>query len=344
MCVILLHLCYTVHLSYTCTFCAQLKKMHATAHWEGMRGTLKQASDYCQKSKTKICGPFIYGDMPAGQGERTDLQRVYNMVKEKKTDLEMMEATEGACAKFEKQIKYMRFVQMEKESDRQIQGVRVITLYGPTGAGKTHAAINFIANNCDYYVCQAPSHKQSKMWFDGYEGQHILLLEDFEGNFCPFRFLLTLLDKYKMKVEIKGGHVWACWTTIVITTNTHPANWYHDIDVSPLRRRLTTGGSEIRYMEPASQGHYKQMDWEERVISPDFLPFQLGIPETQPPPSVPLAASQPASPQQDVPPPAAASTADAQADANHYFLDSQPLPPTQPWDLHIHLSDDEDIV
>jgi len=39
----------------------------------------------------------------------------------------------------------MRFTMSEASSDRQLQGVRVIVLWGPSGAGKTYAAINYIA-------------------------------------------------------------------------------------------------------------------------------------------------------------------------------------------------------
>lgn len=110
------------------------------------------------------------------------------------------------------------------------------------------------------------------MWFDGYQGQHTLILDDFSGDYCAFRYLLRLLDKYKLKVEIKGGFAWAVWTTVVITSNIHPVGWYHDTDTSPLQRRLTTGGSEIRLVE--HQGTYKRISWDEHVLDADFMPWQ----------------------------------------------------------------------
>lgn len=129
-----------------------------------MRGTLQQAIDYCTKADTHIAGPFQVGTRPEGQGARMDLKAVYNSIKAKKTDLEILEASEGAAAKFEKAIRFQRFVLMERESDRQLQGVRIITLYGHTGTGKTYAAINYIANSVDYYICEAPSCKNTKVF------------------------------------------------------------------------------------------------------------------------------------------------------------------------------------
>lgn len=262
------------------TTLANLKKLNARAHWEVMRGTPKQASDYCKKTDTRLNGPFTFGELPAGQGSRTDLKQIYTAVKARNSNLDLLEQSGGTAAKFEKCIKFMRFTLMEGESDRQLQGVRIITLYGNTGTGKTYAAINYIANGKDYYICEAPSHESSKVWFDGYEGQKTLILDDFAGSFCAFRYLLRLLDKYKLKIEVKGAFAWAVWTTVVITTNCHPAAWYDGVDAAPLRRRLCEAGSEIRYVE--NQGTYKVMDWTERIVTPDFIAFQL------PPPIVPM--------------------------------------------------------
>jgi len=93
--------------------------------------------------------------------------------------------------------------------------------------------------------------------------------------------LLRLLDKYKLKVEIKGGHSWAIWTTVVITSNHHPSEWYKDVDLAPLERRI----QEIRFAD--SQGYYQLMDWSEHPVG-DLERYQLP-PSLVGPPSVPLA-------------------------------------------------------
>ena len=67
----------------------------------------------------------------------------------------------------------------------------MLCLYGPTGTGKTYAAINLIANRRDYYIAECPSSRGSKLWFDGYEGQKTLVLDDFSGDFCDFRFFFS---------------------------------------------------------------------------------------------------------------------------------------------------------
>jgi len=236
-------------------------------HFEVRRGTHKQARDYCMKADTRVNGPWEFGEQKDSQGKRNDLETVGALVKEKKTNLQILEEVGPNASKFSKHIQFMRFCYTESESDRQATGVNVIVLYGTTGVGKTYAAVNFIAGGKDYFICQAPSHPNSKVWFDGYEGQHTLILDDFSGAFCDYRYLLRLLDCYKFSAEVKGGFVWGVWTKVVITTNVIPSAWYTGVNLGPLERRI----KEIRLCE--HQGTYKLIDWNERPLSDDFVNF-----------------------------------------------------------------------
>jgi len=252
------------------------KKINAEAHWEPRRGTHAQAKEYCIKEESRKNGPWELGHERNEAGKRNDLKAIWDQVQAKKTNLEIIEEVGPQAAKFSKQIDWLRFQKQEKESDRQLQGVRVVVVYGPTGLGKTYAAVNIMSKQDDYYIAECPSHKDSKLWFDGYSGQSTLILDDFAGDYCQFRYLLRLLDRYKLKVEIKGGHQWACWTTVIITSNIHPSGWYgQGIDTAPLRRRITS----IRLM--VEQGVYQEVDWAEHTQG-DALKFtQPTQPDTE---------------------------------------------------------------
>lgn len=274
------------------------RRFSDTAHWEVRKGNHKQAKDYCSKAETRLNGPWELGDEPK-QGERTDVKTIYEMVKAKKTQLEILEATEGASAKFEKALKYQRFILQEGESDRQLQGVRTIVLWGPKGTGKSYGAINFIAGNKDYYILDAPSTKGGAIWFDGYDGQHTLILEDFDGDSVSFAFLKRMLDVYKFKVPIKGGFSWAVWTTVVITSNLHPADWFANRQestphIEPIRRRI----HEIRHCE--HQGTYRRQDWDYHYLDEDFQQYQVPVAPAAPeaPAAVPETQTE-ESPSQD---------------------------------------------
>lgn len=275
---------------------SQLQKLNKRAHWEVRHGTHDQARDYCTKEASRVAGPWELGHAHANQGQRNDLEAIAEMVKANKTNIEIVESLGAGVSKFAKNISWLRFAFKEAESDRQLQGVKIYTLWGSTGVGKTFAAVNLMAGGNDYYIAECPSSKGTKLWFDGYEGQKTLILDDFNGDFCAFRYLLRVLDKYKFKIEIKGSFTWAVWTTVIITTNIHPSGWFSGIDVTPLKRRLTENGSEIRRMEYYAA--FKRVDWDEATLDDDFQPF--GLPAL---PALPVA------------PPAAAAAAAAAAPA-----------------------------
>jgi len=80
-----------LHLQGFCVFptnkrLSALKLLHATAHWELMRGSLEQSEAYCEKEATREPGthPRRWGDRPVtvGQGRRTDLSVAVEALRE----------------------------------------------------------------------------------------------------------------------------------------------------------------------------------------------------------------------------------------------------------------------
>jgi hypothetical protein len=62
-------------------------------------------------------------------------------------------------------------------------------------------------------------------WFDGYEGEGTLVLDEFR---CQIKCskMLRILDGHQLRLDTKGGHTHANWTNVVITTNFPPEEWY----------------------------------------------------------------------------------------------------------------------
>jgi len=175
------------------TMLTMLKRLFsATAHWEVARGKPAENRTYCTKAETHVNGPWEFGELPEGQGSRSDLKTLMADVQADKTNCDMLISSEGKSAKFAKHIDYMRFCLNRKKSDRQLTGVKVIVLYGPTGVGKTYSAVNYFgaadsAGVANYHLQECPSTKDAKLWLDGYEGQRVLILDDFSGDFCNYR-------------------------------------------------------------------------------------------------------------------------------------------------------------
>lgn len=65
-----------------------------TLHLEGRRGTQKQAIDYCQKEKSRLEKPFIYGT-PKNQGHRSDMDEIWDDIDEGLTMKEILANQKG---------------------------------------------------------------------------------------------------------------------------------------------------------------------------------------------------------------------------------------------------------
>lgn len=113
-------------------------------------------------------------------------------------------------------------------------GVSVVVLVGATGVGKSHG---IHARFPDVYVCPLPSVKGGQPWFDGYIGQKQVLFDDFYGQVTQSE-MLTLCDKYRKQVQVKGGFTNWVPLQIFITSNDMPAMWWPEGLLPAMERRI----------------------------------------------------------------------------------------------------------
>lgn len=134
--------------------------------------------------------------------------------------------------KYQKGINAARYVWSAKRD----WAPSVVVYYGRTGAGKTRCVYDNLRSPNDIYV------HPGGPWFDGYEGQEIVLFDDYAGSEFKLQYLLKLLDRYPMQVPIKGGFVSFIPREIYITSNLAPEEWYthaHQEHVAAMFRRFT---------------------------------------------------------------------------------------------------------
>lgn len=198
------------------------------AHLESAKGSPQQNRDYCSKD-----GDFTeYGTLPSGQGSRRDLEELKTAI-ESGCDLRTIQTQF-----FREYLRYPRAIEsmvLRNSSTRQWE-TQVKVLWGPTGTGKTRKVHEEVEASNLY------SHPGGR-WFDGYEGHTDVLFDDFGGSEFKITYLLKLLDRYPMRVPIKGGFVQWVPKTIWITSNHHPEEWYQgakQMHRDALERRLTT--------------------------------------------------------------------------------------------------------
>jgi RNA helicase len=66
----------------------------------------------------------------------------------------------------------------------------------------------------------------SNHWWDGYEGEDDVIIDDFRADLCPFHELLRLFDRYPHRVQFKGGSREFNSKRIFVTCNKHPWEIY----------------------------------------------------------------------------------------------------------------------
>lgn len=189
-----------------------VKKMFPRAHIEQVRDRL-ESMRYCCKASTRTEGPFEYGSFDSGgQGKRNDVVRLYECVKEGKSNKQILEEVPAAYMRYYKAVHHVRHVLAPKRDFM----TKVYVIWGATGLGKTHWASE-----------KSPSayYKQRGDWWDEYDGSSDVIIDDFYG-WLKYDTLLRICDKYPCQVEIKGGHVNFAPKRIFITSNAWPNKWY----------------------------------------------------------------------------------------------------------------------
>lgn len=211
--------------------------IHATAHFEVARGTPEEASNYCKKD-----GDFVeLGERRGGQGTRSDLRAVVNLLKEGASNKRIAEEHPNAIIRYGNGIGRLRMVLAPptREAPPEIQ-----VYWGATGLGKTRK-VHSLVDREELWI------HPGDRWFDGYDAHAAVLFDDFDGGWFKLGYLLKLLDRYTFQVPIKGGYAWWGPKKIFITSNIDPRLWYQsasEAQNAALQRRLREFG-EIHHFE-----------------------------------------------------------------------------------------------
>lgn len=241
-------------------------------HIEPRRGTRDQARDYCRKPDGHVAGPYEAG-VWAEAGFRTDLESITTQL------LQHRSLKQAALDNPAEYVRYHRGLAslISVTSEEREEAPKVILYYGHTGKGKTRKA--FAEHPIMYR--KVPDTR----WFDGYTGQTCVLFDDFAGAASKFSlgYLLQLLDRYPVSVEIKGGYTALLATTIIITTNIHPRLWYNytnrEMQYQALARRIHEVWyfpEDVPYRQVTSHSFFddwaQYCDEDARFVTVDDIP------------------------------------------------------------------------
>lgn len=144
------------------------------------------------KGKTKPINPDCveHGEKPQ-QGKRTDINEVCALVQ---SGANMREIIPQATSYQSIRMAEISLKYFEKPRETRTE---MYWFYGPTGTGKTYSAAELCE---DPYICM-----ETSKWWEGYDGQEDVIIDDYRRDFCKFHELLRLFDYLPYRVECKGG-------------------------------------------------------------------------------------------------------------------------------------------
>lgn len=191
------------------------------AHFEPRMGTVEQAIAYCEKAETRVAGPWRAGEL-IGQGDRSDLAAVAQAIESGQSMLSIARAHPAS---------FMRYGRGFREYDALVKSMRkvdwemeVIVLWGEPGCGKTYLAKQCFPD-AYHFMCQ----RGSTVWWNGYDDQETIIIDEFANNFA-FHYGLRLLNEPGMRVETKGSTIQLFAKRIVITCMQSPIDWWPGVE------------------------------------------------------------------------------------------------------------------
>lgn len=259
-----------------------LKTRFPPADLKMAKGTALQCMEYVsktgkwehdKKSDTRVEGSFQeFGTMPVErQGSRNDLADLYIMVKSGMSNFQILEDMPDALTQIDRLDKIRQTVRQEQFADvfRQLE---VSYIFGSTGTGKTRGIMEKYGYRNVYRITDY-AHP-----FDGYEGQDVVVFEEFRSS-LSIAEMLMYLDGYPLSLPCRYNNKQACYTKVFLVTNVPIHDQY------PIRQRqeydswlafLRRFGSVVQYKTDEVVVYDIEMirdDW--RLVEREHTPFDL---------------------------------------------------------------------
>lgn len=243
------------------------KECSDRAHWEprAQNSNHEAAKHYCMKPVAgcecvhcddcppSLGGPWTYGDdskIPTKKGQRTDIRDLFDALKggAKAVDIMLNPDMFGMWCRYYRAID--RFILDNEPKRNWITFTQVY--WGVSGCGKTRRA-HYEASLKDdgtvgepYYVLRKP--QGGGVYWDGYNGEKNIIIDEFYG-WIPRTQMQVLCDRYPAVIDIKLGARNFVAKKIWITSNEPPKDWWKNIGLGAMERRLTGEFGNVEYMD-----------------------------------------------------------------------------------------------
>jgi len=162
------------------------------------------------------------GTIPA-QGERNDAIECLDFINQGKRKRDVLDHEDHThvLRKFPRYVDFACSIAEERRARAEYKARIFPTVHvrwsRESGTGKTTEA-----EEMDPIRAQIT---KDHVWFDGYDAHEAILFDEFEGE-IPFNQFKQLIDKFPIRLEVKGGNKWRLCRHIWITSNKPPNEWY----------------------------------------------------------------------------------------------------------------------
>lgn len=210
-----------------------IKNLFPSAHIECCNGTSQQNRDYIRKegkyaSSSKKEGNIIdtfeeFGTLPIEQqGKRNDLDTLYDMIKSGMSDAEIIATDTSYMLQLDK-IQRVRNIINQDRMKNTFRQLDVSYIWGVSGTGKTRYVMEKYGYDNVYKITNYDKHP-----FDSYEGQDVILFDEFRSQ-LRIGDMLQYLDGYPINLPARYGDRTALFTKVYLVSNINLSNQYTNV-------------------------------------------------------------------------------------------------------------------
>ena len=214
---------------------SSVKKAFPAAHIEEAQGNAEENRAYIrkegkwentEKGTTNLKETFEeYGTIPkVGQGRRSDLESLYQMIKDGYSNIEILEVNPDNILKLQHIDKARLEILYDRYKAERRLNLSVIYVSGQTGF---HKSRDILDSHGDANVYRVTDYKHP---FDAYTGEDVLVLEEYRSD-LPIGNMLNYLDIYPLQLPARYNNRQACYNFVYIVSNWKLEEQYRNIQI-----------------------------------------------------------------------------------------------------------------
>lgn len=203
-----------------------IKNRFPTAHIEKAYGSARDNRAYIRKegkwadtdkAETAVPGTFQeWGALPAEQEEQApQMFRLVQNIRAGMSTTEIIDDSPNLAFRV-RDIDLLRQTLTAEKYSVENRSLEVSYIFGASGAGKTRGIYE---RHDPRSICRITNYRAARgISFDGYNGQDVLVFEEFNSQ-IPIEDMLNYLDVYPLHLPARYSDRVACYTKVYITSN-----------------------------------------------------------------------------------------------------------------------------